>query len=105
MSAKSYLRKREWSMGNGQCPDCEGAHEGWYGHPCYQKKDSVGHKPDCPLAKALADIGESPLYLNSFEPTKEQEADMQKRYGVHNTMWKDWINRMYWKHLTEGSST
>jgi len=39
-----YLLKREWSMGNGQCPNCCGVPEGWLGHPCIADRNRSGIK-------------------------------------------------------------
>jgi len=57
-----YLLQREWSMGNGQCPDCCGVPEGWLGHPCHRRPESLGHQSDCPLALALHAEGYNPLF-------------------------------------------
>jgi len=56
MSASlKYLQDREWSMGNGQCPDCCRAKPGigWW-------TDTVGHREGCPLAVALGELGAAP---------------------------------------------
>lgn len=55
-----YLRKQEWSMGNGQCPECKGHNPDgrWDGHPCAPKREMHGHEPDCLLYKALLSTGE-----------------------------------------------
>lgn len=48
-----FLRKDEWTMGNGQCHEC-----------CGQKPrakwwtDKVGHRKDCMLAMALEELGQ-----------------------------------------------
>lgn len=65
MSSLKYLKKREWSMGNGQCPDCCGVHKGWLGHPLYLDGTEIGHEPKCSLAVAIADAGGKPLYGSS----------------------------------------
>ena len=53
----SYLKSKEWSMGNGQCPEC-------YGHKPRNKwwTDTVGHKSSCVLAKVLLENKISPVY-------------------------------------------
>ena len=71
--ATKYLRKREWSMGNGQCPDCEGVPESWHGHPCHMKAASIGHKDKCSLAAALTSLGEKPLMKGTFISDVEYE--------------------------------
>jgi len=47
-----YLLRQEWSMGNGQCPECCGSKPdmGWW-------TETVGHKPGCELAKAIESAG------------------------------------------------
>lgn len=49
--AIKYLKQKEWSMGNGQCPDCCGHKPriGWW-------TDTVGHTLNCKLAKALSSL-------------------------------------------------
>ena len=61
--ALEYLRKREWSMGNGQCPDCCGVSQSWLGHPAYLTAEKLGHKADCQLAAALKSEGADVLYV------------------------------------------
>jgi hypothetical protein len=56
-SVTSYLKAKEWSLGNGQCPECYGSkprHKWW--------TITVGHKADCVLAKALEEIKIKPIY-------------------------------------------
>lgn len=69
MAAIDWLLSGEWKMGNGQCPDCCGVHPGWYGHPCHLDADSIGHKKDCPRAKAIQELGGSPIIKGSWSPT------------------------------------
>ena len=47
-----YLKSKEWSIGNGQCPQCCGCkpRKGWW-------TDTVGHELNCLLAKSLQEIG------------------------------------------------
>lgn len=51
-TALKYLRKDEWTMGNGQCHDCCGSapRRGWW-------TKTVGHKKYCRLAKAIESLG------------------------------------------------
>jgi hypothetical protein len=65
LSALDYLLKHEWSMGNGQCPDCGGVPESWFPHPCHPTADTLGHKEDCPLAASIKELGGVPLYLGA----------------------------------------
>lgn len=72
--AIKYLRAREWTMGNGQCHECCGVHEGWHGHPCHMTPETIGHQPDCSLAAALTALGEKPLMLGEFKSDVEFES-------------------------------
>lgn len=47
----------EWSMGNGQCPACEGHNPngGWW-------TDMVGHRGKCPLAELMQEAGRNPVW-------------------------------------------
>jgi len=59
----AFLRKKEWSMGNGQCNECCGNEPGkWAPHPCVPTKEHEGHYPPCPLAEALKELEESVIY-------------------------------------------
>jgi hypothetical protein len=73
MTALDYLLAHEWSMGNGQCPECHGVHAGWYPHPCHMTPDTIGHKLDCPLAASILDVGGKPLFLGAFKDSKQYE--------------------------------
>ena len=65
--ATSYLKTQEWSMGNGQCPDCCGVPESWHGHPCHMTTKTIGHEAGCSLAEALRAVGERPLMKGEFK--------------------------------------
>ena len=54
-AAVRYLRKNEWSMGNGQCPDCCGSQPGKWD---FRPECKEGHKFDCLLAGALSSFGD-----------------------------------------------
>ena len=82
--ATKYLRKREWSMGNGQCPDCEGVPASWHGHPLHIKTGSIGHKPGCKLAAALRELGEKPLMKGEFTSDVEYEHYISEQ-GIYGT--------------------
>lgn len=62
-STISFLRKNEWTMGNGQCPDCYGLspYGRWEKHPC--NTEGVGHKRSCDRAIALEGLGEEVIYI------------------------------------------
>lgn len=68
-----YLKKMEWSMGNGQCPECCGVPASWHGHPCHMTTENIGHEADCSLAAALRDAGEAPLMKGDFTSNMEFE--------------------------------
>jgi hypothetical protein len=68
-----YLKKREWSMGNGQCQECCGVPASWHGHPCYLTTENIGHELDCPLAMLLKELGENPLMKGDFVSDVEFE--------------------------------
>jgi hypothetical protein len=52
-----HLRKREWSMGNGQCHDCCGSQPnvGWW-------TKTVGHERGCKLALCLEELREKVVW-------------------------------------------
>ena len=54
----------EWSMGNGQCPACEGCGPAFKGHPAV---DELGHEQDCELADLMDRAGDYPLMKASKE--------------------------------------
>lgn len=68
-----YLNGIEWSAGNGQCPDCTGAHDGWIGHPSYPRAADVGHKADCPLATAIEASGRKPMRMGDCTQERSYE--------------------------------
>jgi len=68
-NALEYLLKQEYSMGNGQCPECYGVPESWFPHPLYCTPDTLGHKPDCKLALSILELGGNPLFLGKSELT------------------------------------
>lgn len=72
-AAIKYLADKEWSMGNGQCPECYGVPASWHGHPCYMTTDTIGHKTDCSLAASLESLGQAPLMLGSYQSNAEFE--------------------------------
>ena len=76
MKTIEFLRAKEWSMGNGQCPECCGAHQGWLGHPLHLDASGIGHKADCPLAASLRELGASPVVMvGEFKSDKVYEID------------------------------
>ena len=62
-----YLRREEWTMGNGQCHECGGLDpEGW---PTNQ---IVGHKLTCQKAKAIEALGGEVFWIGP-NPNINQE--------------------------------
>ena len=64
---ENYLKSKEWSTGNGQCPECCGVPPSWYGHPLHRTTDSIGHEPSCKLAGAISEAGGSVLFVGSYQ--------------------------------------
>ncbi len=64
--AVDYLLEREWSMGNGQCPECCGVPPSWHGHPLHLTANTIGHEYGCKIAAALMECGEKPLMKGEF---------------------------------------
>ena len=56
------IRKKEWSMGNGQCPECCGLEAGFNGHLGSYNPFDCGHSKDCSIANSLTLLGEDVLY-------------------------------------------
>ena len=67
MKALDYLQSQEWSMGNGQCPECQGVSESWFGHPCHTTSETIGHKKECALAVSLKELGEDVIFLGDYK--------------------------------------
>jgi hypothetical protein len=74
MSALDYLQQKEWSMGNGQCPECCGVHAGWLGHLLYLTDENIGHKETCALAAAIKDVGGEPLMIGQMKSGRRFES-------------------------------
>uniref|UniRef100_A0A6M3XJU8 Uncharacterized protein n=1 Tax=viral metagenome TaxID=1070528 RepID=A0A6M3XJU8_9ZZZZ len=66
MKAAKYLKKQEWSMGNGQCPKCCGVPPDWLGHPLHLDSNTIGHQPGCQLASSLISLGIQPIMIGKF---------------------------------------
>lgn len=74
MTAMRYLLEKEWSMGNGQCPECCGVPASWHGHPLYLTTENIGHKKGCKLAAAIRSAGGKPLMVGQFKSDVEHES-------------------------------
>lgn len=76
--AKRWLKKVEWSMGNGQCPCCDGLSKEFY--PENKPKD-LGHKKTCGLAAAMLALGmRKPLYLGQSKLADKYRAGWVNGY-------------------------
>ncbi|MDY6862956.1 MAG: hypothetical protein SV062_08205 [Thermodesulfobacteriota bacterium] len=73
MTALKYLKKQEWSMGNGQCPECYGVSPKWLGHPLHLDSSTIGHKPGCQMAESLSSLGATPVMIGEFVSNKVYE--------------------------------
>jgi len=73
MRCKDYLRSKEWSMGNGQCPECNGLDPDHYGTGGWIRKSEFGHTTNCPLGLSLKEIGLEVLFQGEFNPKIEYE--------------------------------
>lgn len=83
MSTLEYLQGKEWSMGNGQCPDCGGVPSSWYGHPLYLNPKNIGHKKGCKLALAISGADGVPLYQGEFKTADERESCLVPMGGMN----------------------
>lgn len=75
-AAASLLRAGEWSMGNGQCPECHACQpgRGWW-------TARVGHIPECARAEALRELGETPeMDRENTEPSRTQWLEFCKPF-------------------------
>lgn len=83
-SVIKFLKDKEWSLGNGQCPECYGVPESWLGHPLYLNSKGIGHKDNCTIAKAMKDVGLKPLYIGKSKIKKEYETYIND-IGIYST--------------------
>ena len=80
----NFLVKREWSMGNGQCPECYGVPPSWHGHPSYNTSENIGHKAECIQAKMMCEVGLIPLIIGDYK--------------------SDVVYEQYWQKMPDGNS-
>lgn len=83
-TALKYLREKEWSMGNGQCPECCGVPATWHGHPLHLTPETIGHKVGCELASAIRSAGGAPLMIGEFKSDVEFEPYITEK-GFYST--------------------
>ncbi|MBW2178752.1 MAG: hypothetical protein JRG81_00020 [Deltaproteobacteria bacterium] len=92
-----YLQSLEFSMGNGQCPECNGASKSWHGHPCYPGPETIGHEADCPLAAAIQSSGGAVVFKGQLEalPLGDRYKKGSMLYAMrHSAEYKAWKKRM-----------
>lgn len=68
-----YLLDKEWSMGNGQCPECCGVSEKWLGHFNHLDSTKLGHEKDCVIADMLIEHGIKPLFIGKSKLKQKYE--------------------------------
>ena len=74
MSALEFLLKDEWTMGNGQCPDCCGNKPGaWAPHPCVPDKTYEGHRSDCQRALSIIELGGKVIFATNSQTQAARE--------------------------------
>lgn len=64
-------------MGNGQCPECCGVSEKWYGDYNHAKKGDIGHKKKCDLASSINELGGNAILKGDFKSDIEYEVKYQ----------------------------
>lgn len=57
---RKYFKRIEYSMGNGQCPECDGLDP----NKAWLTILSTGHSTDCELAKCMTVVGSNPKYID-----------------------------------------
>lgn len=88
--ALRHLLSKEYTMGcmgssnRGQCPECDGVHEGWLGHPLYLDSSNLGHEADCPLARSIRELGGDVVFIGESKLTDKYESFVDSR-GFLNT--------------------
>ena len=60
MIALEYLKSKEWSMGNHQCPECWGKSKWWTKFDDVLP-NTIGHRLGCKMAMAIKDVSGNPL--------------------------------------------
>jgi len=95
--ALEYLLNKEWSMGNGQCGDCCGAHRGWYNHPCYMETSSIGHKLDCGAGLSIRELGGETLFKGEFTDDMRTPEEIERHEIAVKS--RDAINKSFRESL------
>lgn len=89
-----YLNSLEYSLGNGQCPECFGVPPSWHGHPCHPTPASIGHVEGCQLAAAIIAAGGKIIYKGALH-----ELPLGPRYKKGSIIYKYHHSKEYkaWK--------
>lgn len=93
-----FLRRDEWTMGNGQCGECCGLgtgflHGSFGGH---EDVGRIGHRPACALALSLEELGEEVLWMGELDHylTPKQRTKYLKSKAAHAVWMRDfWAGR------------
>lgn len=84
---REYFARDEWTMGCGQCPDCYGGGSAFEDHPCYPKREHLGHMPGCPRGMFLEALGAQVRWRTEAPPGYEDERPpwlrRQEKQGEH----------------------
>ena len=80
--ATLFLRNLEWSMGNGQCPECCGCKPGFDSadDPFIRRQ---GHLRKCTLAKGLVSLGEQVVWDHQPKQSKIGKAKFDAFFKHH----------------------
>jgi hypothetical protein len=74
------LRKLEWSMGNGQCPECHAQGPSWLGFGGWGSH--VGHTKKCPVAKTLVDAGLAVVFKTRYDRLPRESDEPRSEFGA-----------------------
>lgn len=72
--AWAYLRKQEWSMGNGQCPECHACGPSWLGFGGWGT--SIGHRDNCGMAASLEALGQKVVRSLEYDRVKDENGPL-----------------------------
>jgi hypothetical protein len=83
--AIKQLRNMEWSMGNGQCPQCHGCrpNKGWW-------TKTVGHQKNCGIALALKELGANVQFekINKSKKTRPSPVERKIYKSFRDAIWE-----------------
>lgn len=90
--ALKFLQKKEWSMGNGQCPECCGSPPDWHGHPCHPTAATIGHEKTCGIALAIKELVGAALFLGDYKDSRVFEGYWTEQ-GFYSMRVKQAVNQ------------